>query len=460
MALASTRLVLLGLASLAPAACTYEALQLTFSLDDEGPADGDADPGDRDAPGDARAGDSSPGDPRGPGDLLPVGDTMPHGDPIPHGDLTPACLDPEGANSPGEASPIAPGTMGSLCTADQDWYRVSANPNDVLALSLTANPPVVVVVAVQLCSSGQAVGRCPAATANGAWRCEFRPESDGDLCVGLWLGDPNPHATTQYSLSAAVSQPLCVIDVYEENDARSNPYPAGFAPRTLDDAVLCPNDPDWFRIETSGGEEALLVEVQSYSPAPLLVDATVCTGTGTLADVVCRLHPAEEDVYQCAVHFATPLPAYCFEVFSDTPLGTDGAPYQLAVQGMLPCGDDPAEPNNHPASARPLAEFGGQPLQICDLDVDWFLVGPMTSTLASVNLVWHDPAHAIVLEAHWKKTTDLYAAPACPGITDDGDYRKLECNKPVTLGDTYLVRVYVVSAPAGADVTYSLSVTF
>ena len=259
---------------------------------------------------------------------------------------------PGGAPAPG-ATP-GPGTGFKdrlrLCEEDADWFALALTEGDRVSVAVRVSPddeeePPDVRPEFDLYEPD---GRAPVAARREGEDAESMKAGPITTSGRYLIGVKNPaDEPIPYELEVSVL-PRCdrIDDTHEPNDtfAQARQLEPGNHPNLR----VCPGDEDLFKVALAESESLLVVlQAQPLEGRPMVQ---------LLGEDFSPLSAAiAEDGQAMAVTFEPGPGVYYIRVFA----GSDGeSPYSLDVAVVPPCpaGNDPYEPNEHAADAKPLGQ--------------------------------------------------------------------------------------------------------
>ncbi len=162
----------------------------------------------------------------------------------------------------------------TLCMGDVDWYGITLARGDQLGVNVDADPFSELNFSTVI---KDAMGRTVAA---GRLLVSYVAPTAGRYTVVISSIDPFQTYDVTYLLSRGTP---CDDDVLEPNDVPTQPTMLNAQPSA--DGQICPQDVDWFRVQTSTGR-GLTASLTNYDSGRGLLEVCVYTADG-MSEVQC-----------------------------------------------------------------------------------------------------------------------------------------------------------------------------
>lgn len=359
-------------------------------------------------------------------------------------------------NNADTASVVAPGSFNglSICAGDEDFFAIQAGAGDNLEINVlfTDADGNLDIELIDPNQNRFGVGRSN--SDNERIFAENLPLSGTYLLkVNGFEGAENSY---NLDISLEVNQDnTCADDSFEENDAASSA--ASIAPQTFEDLVVCPGDPDFFKIRAERGER--IAVTATFTQADGDLDLTIIAPDG---ETVLARGLTDTDNEDAQTPMLEVSGDYIIAVAGVDPAA--GNTYDLTVTKedapvVNNCEDDNFEDNDSRDQTTTLAPGLIDSLVVCPGDEDWYAVGlnagddisveiDFTHADGDLDLVLYQPENPEPIAASRTRTdgevvgfTDVpvsgvYLVRVVGGTPEDGnDYvMLLERTEPVNEG--------------------------
>lgn len=247
-----------------------------------------------------------------------------------------------------------------LCTGDEDWYRLTLNNGDTLAVALTfSNGDGNVDLKILGEDAQTLLASSLSDTDNEA--ATYVATASGDVLVQV-LGRAGVENSYGMELSVTPGIVTCQDDGFEDNDTQASAVDLQPGQYT---AAICPGDEDWYHLALNAGDQLVVDLTYSFAQGDINAALINAAGQTVVAGV-----SADDDEHLVATIAAA---GDFFLVISGAADVANGYDLDIVATPAQTCRDDSFENNDTAATAVSLVA-GDYDATICSGDDDFFAV--------------------------------------------------------------------------------------
>ncbi|MCP4872219.1 MAG: hypothetical protein GY898_26245, partial [Proteobacteria bacterium] len=267
----------------------------------------------------------------------------------------------------------------SACSADSDWYSISASNGDTLGVDLAFTHAEGDINLFLVDSGGNDLDSSETTTDNES--IAYSVTSNGVYFIEVVLdADTGGFPGNLYDMVISGTTESCTADAFEPND--SDAAAAAVTDGSYPGLHACQADDDWYELTLVAGETTSF-DIE-FTHAEGNIDAFFVDSV--LAPLTSSTSITDDEEFS----YTSPNNTTYYlrlELVADTG-SVVGNPYSLTLASAAGCSPDGYEPNDSIAAASPISVGPTTGANACEFELDYYSFGASTSDVIDVGITF------------------------------------------------------------------------